>query len=35
VDSTPGKGTRFVVQLPAPGVGLDTMELAGEPAVGG
>jgi heavy metal sensor kinase len=35
VDSTPGKGTRFVVQLPAPGVGSDTMEMAREPAVGG
>jgi signal transduction histidine kinase len=34
VDSTPGKGTRFIVQLPAPGVGSDTMELASEPAVG-
>jgi heavy metal sensor kinase len=34
VDSTPGKGTRFIVQLPAPGVGSDAMELAGEPAVG-
>lgn len=34
VDSTPGKGTRFVIQLPAPGIGADTMELAGEPAVG-
>jgi heavy metal sensor kinase len=30
VDSTPGKGTRFVVQLPAPGVRSDTMEMAGE-----
>jgi signal transduction histidine kinase len=35
VDSTPGKGTRFIIQLPAPGVGSDTMELAGPPAVGG
>jgi heavy metal sensor kinase len=34
VDSTPGKGTRFVVHLPAPGVGSDTMELAGEPVAG-
>jgi signal transduction histidine kinase len=34
VDSTPGKGTRFAIQLPASGVGTDTMELAGEPAVG-
>ena len=35
VDSTPGKGTRFTIQLPAPGVGSDTMELAGEPVAGG
>jgi heavy metal sensor kinase len=35
VASTPGKGTRFTIQLPAPGVGTDTMELAGQPAVGG
>jgi len=35
VDSTPGKGTRFTIQLPAPGVGSDTMELVGQPAVGG
>jgi len=35
VESTPGKGTRFIIQLPAPGVGSDTMELEGEPAVGG
>jgi signal transduction histidine kinase len=35
VESTPGKGTRFTIQLPAPGVGSDAMELAGEPAVGG
>ncbi len=34
VESTPGKGTRFVIQLPAPGVGTDTMEMVGEPAVG-
>jgi heavy metal sensor kinase len=34
VDSTPGKGTRFTIQLPAPGVGSVTMELAGQPAVG-
>jgi heavy metal sensor kinase len=34
VDSTPGKGTRFTIQLPAPGVGSDTMELVGQPAVG-
>jgi len=35
VESTPGKGTRFVIQFPTPGVGTDTMELAGEPVVGG
>jgi len=35
VDSTPGKGTRFTVHLPAPGVASDTLELAGQPAVGG
>jgi signal transduction histidine kinase len=35
VESTPGKGTRFTIQLPAPGVGSDAMELAGQPAVGG
>jgi heavy metal sensor kinase len=35
VTSTPGKGTRFTIQFPAPGVGSDTMELAGQPAVGG
>jgi heavy metal sensor kinase len=29
VDSAPGKGTRFVIHLPAPGVGSDTMEMAG------
>jgi heavy metal sensor kinase len=34
VESTPGKGTRFTIQLPAPGVGSDTLELAGQPAVG-
>jgi heavy metal sensor kinase len=34
VESTVGKGTRFVIQFPAPGVGTDTMELAGETAVG-
>jgi len=34
VASTPGKGTRFTIQLPAPGVGTDTMELAGQPAAG-
>ena len=32
VDSTPGKGTRFTIQLPAAGAGSDTMELAGQPA---
>jgi len=32
VDSTPGMGTRFTIQLPAAGVGSDTMELAGQPA---
>jgi len=35
VDSTPGKGTRFTILLPAPGVAPDTLELAGRPAVGG
>ena len=34
VESTPGKGTRFVIQLPAPGVGSDTMELATQPVAG-
>jgi signal transduction histidine kinase len=34
VESTPGTGTRFVIQLPAPGIGADTMELAGQPTVG-
>jgi heavy metal sensor kinase len=32
VNSTPGKGTRFTVWLPAAGAGVDTMELAGQPA---
>jgi heavy metal sensor kinase len=32
VDSTPGKGTRFTIQLPAAGAGSDTMELARQPA---
>jgi heavy metal sensor kinase len=33
VESTPGKGTRFTVKLPASGVGADTVELAaGQPA---
>jgi len=32
VDSTPGKGTRFTIKLPAAGVGSDTLELAGQPA---
>ncbi len=26
VDSTPGKGTRFTIKLPASGVGSDTLE---------
>ncbi|MBS1859213.1 MAG: HAMP domain-containing protein [Acidobacteria bacterium] len=29
VDSTPGKGTKFTILLPAGGVGTDTMELVG------
>ena len=29
VESTPGKGTRFIIRLPNEGVGRDTMELAG------
>ncbi|MDE3167245.1 MAG: HAMP domain-containing protein [Acidobacteriota bacterium] len=29
VDSTPGKGTKFTIHLPAGGVGTDTMELVG------
>jgi signal transduction histidine kinase len=29
VDSTPGRGTRFTIKLPADGVGFDTMEAAG------
>lgn len=33
VDSTPGKGTRFTILLPAPGIGSDTMELP-RPAIG-
>jgi len=32
VESTPGKGTRFIIRLPNEGVGSDTMELAGQPA---
>jgi signal transduction histidine kinase len=32
VDSTPGKGTRFTIQLPAAGAAADTMELEGQPA---
>ena len=32
VESIPGKGTRFTVKLPAPGIGSATMELAGQPA---
>ena len=34
VDSTPGKGTRFTIHLPAPGVSSDTMELASQPVAG-
>jgi heavy metal sensor kinase len=34
VDSTPGKGTRFTIHLPAPGAPSDTMELASQPAAG-
>jgi signal transduction histidine kinase len=29
VESTPGKGTRFLIRLPNAGVGSDTLELAG------
>jgi heavy metal sensor kinase len=32
VESTPGKGTRFIIRLPNEGVGSDTMELARQPA---
>jgi signal transduction histidine kinase len=32
VESTPGKGTRFIIRLPNEGVGSDTLELAGRPA---
>src|ERR1035438_5284560 len=32
VESTPGKGTRFIIRLPNEGVGSDTLELAGQPA---
>ncbi|HUI54925.1 MAG TPA: heavy metal sensor histidine kinase [Bryobacteraceae bacterium] len=31
VDSEPGKGTRFIIRLPAAGAASDTMELAGQP----
>ena len=32
VQSAPLKGARFIIRLPAPGVGSDTLELAGRPA---
>jgi len=32
VESSPGKGTRFTVTLPAPGLGSTTMEIAGQAA---
>jgi heavy metal sensor kinase len=32
VDSTPGRGTRFTIKLPADGIGSDTMETAGRHA---
>ncbi len=32
VDSTPGRGTRFTIRIPADGVGSDTMETAGRHA---
>jgi signal transduction histidine kinase len=32
VESSPGTGTRFTIRLPADGVGVDTLELAGEAA---
>jgi signal transduction histidine kinase len=31
VESVPGKGTRFIVKLPAPGIGSVTLELAAQP----
>jgi nitrogen-specific signal transduction histidine kinase len=31
VESVPGKGTRFTVKLPAPGIGSVTLELAAQP----
>ncbi len=31
VHSTPGKGTRFTIGFPAPGLGADRMEMSGEP----
>jgi signal transduction histidine kinase len=32
VDSTPGRGTRFTIRLPAAGVGSDTLELTSQSA---
>jgi heavy metal sensor kinase len=32
VESTPGKGTRFIIRLPNEGVGSETMELTAQPA---
>jgi heavy metal sensor kinase len=34
VDSTPGKGTRFTITLPASGEGSDTLEMAAQPDAG-